>query len=165
MIQVLDRMRMMTDASIMFLLALVVFVTVVAGVIFIHRRIMLPLADISSGLRRIAAGKLDQTVTVRGRGEIAKMGEMVNDIAANQQEVLLHLWTQTDHTIDLIDRLSETVRIGIDNGSRERVHADLKALRSSMKDLKGLTEGVSFYNVHLEGKSAVIPDPKPKSKY
>jgi methyl-accepting chemotaxis protein len=154
---------MMTDASIMVLLAVLMIAAVITGAVFARRRIMQPLADISDGLQRIASGRLDQTVTVRGRGEIAKMGEMVNDIAANQQEVLLLLWRQTDHTIDLIDRLSEIVRIGIDNGNRDRVRADLKALRSSMTDLKGLAEGVSFYDVHLDGRSAVTPDSKTES--
>lgn len=143
----------------MLLLGLLVFAFMVGAVIVIRRRFVIPLADIQNALQRIASGRLDQKVSISGEGEIASMGEAVNDIAANQQEVLLHLWSQTEHSIGLIDRIADGVKVGLNNGDSISVRADLKSVRSNMENLKGLTDGISFYNVRLEDKSAVAAEP------
>ena len=142
----------------MLLLGLLMFAVMIWAVILFWKRILQPLTEIRTALGPLAAGKLDKTVTVSGPGEIASMGEKVNDIASNLQEILLHLWSQTDHSIDLIDRISGTVHAGMSNGNCTRVHTDLKSVRSCMENLKGMTDGISFYNVQLEDKSAVTPE-------
>ena len=143
----------------MLLLGLLVFAFMIGAVIVIRRRFVMPLADIQDALQRIATGKLDQKVSISGEGEIASMGAAVNDIAANQQEVLLHLWSQTKHSIDLIDRIADSVKVGMHNGDSTRVRADLNSVRSNMENLKGLTDGITYYNVRLEDNTVVAPEP------
>ena len=143
----------------MLLLGLLVFAFMIGAVVVIRRRVVMPLADIQDALQRIATGKLDRKVSVSGEGEIASMGEAVNDIAANQQEVLLHLWNQTRHSIDLIDRIANGVKAGMHNGDSTSVRADLNSVRSNMENLKGLTDGITYYNVRLEDNTVVAPEP------
>ena len=59
--------------------------------------------------RLMTDGRLDQPVQIATRDEIGRIGELINDLAINTQEVLLYFWNHTQENRELIDRLEKKV--------------------------------------------------------
>ena len=136
-------------------LVLLVLLAAVAGttaVIFVHR-LLEPLSDMRKTTRRIADGHLDQSVAIHGNDDIGAIGALINDMAANQQEVLLHMWNQTHHSLTLIERIGRGVTDAARNDGLGALKADLVAVKKSMESLQVLMDGVKLYKVRIDGGS------------
>ena len=117
---------------------------------FIYTRKLLdPLDDVQQTAARIAVGRLDQPARITGKDETAVLAELVNDIAANQQEILLHLWNQTGNSIQVIDRLQSAINSRFSNDGLAGMKKDLASIRSNMESLRALVNGVEFFQVTL----------------
>jgi methyl-accepting chemotaxis protein len=134
---------------------------------FYPRKLLGPLEEVRLTAGRIAGGQLNQPAAIRNRDEIGAIAELINDIAANQQEILLHLWNQTGHSLDLIDRIKSGIVHACPNDGLVRVNNDLSSVRHSMESLRALADNTGFYQVRLqEGKAcATSEDPSDKSRH
>jgi methyl-accepting chemotaxis protein len=117
---------------------------------FYTRKLLGPLDEVRLTAGRVARGELNRTAAIRNNDEIGAIAESINDIAANQQEILLHLWNQTGHSLDLIDRISSGIVNACPNDGLVRVKKDLSSVRHSMESLRALADDVGFYQVRLQ---------------
>ena len=129
--------------------------------VFIYtRKLLAPLEDVQQTAARIAGGRLDQPAEVTGMDETAALAELINDIAANQQEILLHLWTQTGNSIQVLDRLQAGIDSRFSNDGLAGMKKDLASIRSNMEGLRALVNGVEFFQVKLSNnKISAMGDP------
>jgi methyl-accepting chemotaxis protein len=124
------------------------------------RKLLAPLEDVRLTAARIAGGRLDQPAEITGKDETAALAELINDIAANQQEILLHLWNQTGNSIQVIDRLQAGITGRVPNDGLAGMKKDLASIRSNMENLRALVNGVEFFQVKLsKNKVSASSDP------
>jgi methyl-accepting chemotaxis protein len=131
-----------------------------AATYFYTRNLLAPLEDIRVAVARIARGRLDRSIAVREKDEIGAIAECINDIAANQQEILLHMWNQTGHSITLLERIAAGIVDACPNDGTARIQRDLTSVRNSMEGLRALTGDVGFFQVDLrDGKVHAAENP------
>jgi len=130
------------------------------GATFVYsRKLLAPLDDLRLKAARVACGRLDQPAEIREEDETGALAELINDIAANQQEILLHLWNQTGSSIQVIDRLQASINGQFPNDGLAGIKADLASVRNHMENLRALADGVEFFQVQLtNGKIAATKD-------
>lgn len=124
------------------------------------RKLLGPLEEIRLSVGHIARGRLDHNIAVEEKDDIGAIAACVNDIAANQQEILLHVWNQTGHSIDLIDRIAAGIVNAFPNDGLSRIKRDLSSVRDSMESLRALAGDVDYYQVNLrDGKVRAAGNP------
>ena len=98
-------------------LAFVVMASLSVG-FFVHRLVYVPLRDLESGARRLAAGNLDQPIPVRGGDEFGKLASSFNVMtdALRNSRAQLQDWARTleekvdERTKELRKAQAETMR-------------------------------------------------------
>ena len=147
----------------MILVMSIVMLCVIATMVVFTRNIVEPLDLIGKAAKKIAAGHLDETVPVRNQDEIGNIGELINDLAANMQEILLHVWNHTEDDIVLLDHICEEVNAGQDNGLSEKVKQKLAFVRQDIKDMQDMVKAFDYYNIRLDnGKVIADAEDKPE---
>ncbi len=139
----------------MILIMLIVFVCIVATMFVFVRNIVEPLDAIGKSAKRITDGHLDETVPIRCNDEIGKIGELINDLAINLQEVLLHVWNHTCQDIRLMDNIAEI----LDDQPGEILPATVREqfdfVRKDIEEMQEIVKAFEYYNIHFEGESLV----------
>ena len=117
------------------------------------RKLLAPLDEVRRTAARVACGRLDRPADVRREDETGTLAGLINDIAANQQEILLHLWNQTGNSLQAIERIHADIGRQFPNDGLARIKADLSSVRTNMENLRALTDGVAFFQVQLRNRT------------
>jgi methyl-accepting chemotaxis protein len=115
------------------------------------KKIVFPLDNIETVTRKMAGGRLDELIVLEEGGEFNKIGEQVNDLATNLQEILVNAWSlsgQALHTVDALDEINEKENENEVLSSKIKIH--LNRLRQNVNHLRELVEGFEFYDLSLE---------------
>ncbi len=132
----------------------------VSAILFYHNFVK-PVDKMAKGVRRMAGGHLDELIQVSSDNEIGKIGELINDLAINMQEILLHVWNHTGQDIVLLDRIVKVcgTKSG-GNGIPEEIKDDLRIVRQDIENMQNMVKAFDYYNVRFE-KEKIIADDKP----
>ncbi len=75
--------------------AVLLLMILIRGLFFFQRSIVIPLQELCSTVQRISDGEFDKPIQIRAMDEIGQVGESVNDLVINVQEILLYAWNHT----------------------------------------------------------------------
>ncbi len=134
----------------MILITFIVSLCVVATMFVFIKNIVTPLDAMGRAAKRIADGHLDETVPVNSDDEIGKIGDLINDLATNLQEILLHIWNHTGQDIILLDHISEVVKSDSMNEMSQQVKDEIEFVRQDVGDMMDLVKDFDFYNIQIE---------------
>lgn len=123
----------------------------VTGTLFlVVGRILKPLGGMVAAAKDIAEGNLQGTVAVRSHDEIGMLSELLNDVAANFQEILLLVWNHTANSAKALHEIKEVVES--QTGGDVAPSGIPERLRMVQEDLQAIQEVVrmfQFYQVAL----------------
>lgn len=141
-----------------------VFLCVVASMFLFYRNFMRPVDEMGKAVYQMANGHLDEMIPVCSCGEIGKMGELINDLAIDLQEILLHVWNHTGQDIVLLDRIVKVCgsKSG-GNGIPDEIKDDLRIVRQDIEDMQNMVKAFDYYNVRFE-KEKIIAGEKHNPK-
>ncbi len=148
---------------------LTVMTLVLAGIlilfmVFFVRNIIQPLDKLEKFSRDMADGRLDRLVSDSENAgcSIGAIGENVNSLAMNLQEVLLLVWNLSDHNLGIVEETIKTLEKpqGV---SREQILERLELIRAELEQMQDLTSQFEFFDVTLRGKMALAKDDAGKS--
>jgi methyl-accepting chemotaxis protein len=135
------------------LIIAIVFILVIATMILFIRNIVEPLDMMAKAAARIADGHLNETVPIRNNDEIGEIGELINDLAINLQEILLHTWNSADQNITLLDNMYTIICAQKESCKSRQLEEDIEFVRQDIESLKEMVKAFDFYNVELsDGK-------------
>ncbi len=134
----------------MILIMSIVLPFLIITVFIFIRNIVSPLDEIVRSADKIAAGHLNETVPVRTQDEIGKIAELINELAVNLQEVLLHIWNHTKYSLDLIDGIRRITRVEINSVNFPQLDQDIESIRDDIREMREMVKIFDFYNVYLE---------------
>jgi len=123
----------------------------VAGTLFlVVGRMLKPLGGMVAAAKDIAEGNLRGTVAVRSHDEIGMLSELLNDLAANSQEILLLVWNHTANSAKALREIKELVesQTGGDvapSGIPER----LRMVQEDLHAIQDVVRVFQFYQVAL----------------
>lgn len=142
--------------NIMILMMLLVSLCVIVTLFVFIRNICGRMDVMAKGAKRMADGHLDTTVPVDGCAGIGMLGQHINDLATNLQEVLLHVWNHTAHSMTLLDRISETIGSQPDCSIRQ----DVKFVRQNLENMQAVVRAFDLYDVRVD-EGRLVASKKP----
>lgn len=105
-----------------------------------------PIHTIRRAVMRLAQGKLNETVALETQDELGQIGASINELAANLQELLLHIWKQSGQCITTVEQIEhDEKQLKGDTSIR------LRQLKAAIENLRELAKAYVFYDVHIEG--------------
>ncbi|MEN6438235.1 MAG: HAMP domain-containing protein [Syntrophobacter sp.] len=129
------------------MVALSLIVVLVLLTMFI-KNITEPLQHMIKTSRLIAAGDLSQTVQVRARNELAEMGNTVNDLTSNLQEMLLLSGDMCASVDQFTHELSDALKSPeMDHGKAENLQRGIQMLESKTRLMKNIMLNCKFYGI------------------
>ncbi len=131
-----------------FIVAALLLLILIWGVLFFQRNIIIPLQELCSTIQRITDGDFDKPVQIRAVDEIGQVGECVNDLAINVQEILLYTWNHTHNNfIPLAD-------LPLDPALLKK---EISKIYQVNEDLKEFLRTFTYFEVKLE-QDAMLSD-------
>ncbi|MEN8135504.1 MAG: HAMP domain-containing protein [Thermodesulfobacteriota bacterium] len=131
---------------------------------FFIRNIIQPLSKLQEMTREMADGRLDLLVqdSKTASCSIGTIGENVNSLAMNLQEVLLLVWNLSEHNLGTVDQTLKALE-GDGKIPREQIRSDLQSLKAELQQMQNLTQQFELFDVTLDGKKALAKEETTKS--
>lgn len=129
--------------------------------LFFIRNIINPLAKLEKITRQMADGRLDLLIQEHDSKNpscfIETIGENINSLAMNLQEVLLLVWNHSEHNLGTVDQALE-VLAGDGEVPREQLKASLQSLKTELQQMQNIPQQFELFDVTLQGKKALAKD-------
>jgi methyl-accepting chemotaxis protein len=135
-----DHLQYQTAAAMFF-----AFASLLAIPFLFIRNIVEPLEEVLSAARKITEGYLKETVPIRNKDEIGKIGEQINALSVNLQEILLHVWNHSRDSADILKRISDNNR-----GIPSDMAQDIAAVRHSMEEMQSMVKTFEYYDIRMD---------------
>ena len=117
--------------------------------IFLYRRVARPLEKAAEVAERMAEGHLGETLSNHPPNEIGRIGESINSLAVNFQEMLILVWNQTDNAIARLRRTTGQVgTAGVHDLSPDMV-TDLTSARQDLETMRMMVRSFDLYDVAI----------------
>lgn len=142
--------------------ALVIVMGVAALVWRFHQGINRAMADLESCTRKMADGNLQALVSPETKAcrMTGKIGENVNELTLNLQEVLLLIWNLSRQDLEVLARAENLARSGPEGEHQQALARDLDFLRRDLQEMQNIVRQFEFYNVIMqEEKLLAKPEP------
>lgn len=140
-----------------------VLACVVAGYAWMRlavRKIGRPVRTISSAISKLAKGQLNETVAIETSDEFERIGGSINELAANLQELLLHIWKQTGQCLTLLESIQSNPDLRKDKQLTLEGLGYLKQLSEAVEGLREMAKAYVFYDVTIDGaKTTAVNHP------
>lgn len=123
------------------------------------RNIVEPLEHVLTAVRKITEGNLDTTVPIRNSDEIGKIGEQINALSVNIQEILLHVWNHSRDAAVFLERIEHYVRSS--EGNPSDTERDIALIRNSMEEMQNMVKTFEYYDIRMDDDRLVgawLPD-------
>jgi len=117
--------------------------------IFLYRRVARPLEKTAEAAGRMADGHLGETLPTHPPNEIGRIGESINGLAVNFQEVLILVWNQTDNAIARIRRATGKVKPDRKHALSSEMLADLTSARQDLETMRMMVRSFDLYDVAI----------------
>lgn len=141
----------------MILVTSVVFLAVMVALFLFFRRVVKPLDEIGRAAFKMAHGRLDEPVPVRGHNEVGKIGEFINDLAIDLQEILLHVWNHTRQDIALMERITAMMSSQSGgNGMPPEIREDFYLVKQDIEDMRDMVKAFNYYHVRLDEEKVLV---------
>lgn len=136
-------------------IALAIVVVLVLFMLFLSIKVITPLHRLEELTRRMADGRLDLLVQDNQKTScyVDTIGENVNSLAMNLQEVLLLFWNLSEHNIGTVEKTIGMVE-DKDSAFQDQIKANLEQMKSELQQMQMLTQQFELFDVTLEGKKA-----------
>lgn len=114
------------------------------------RNVVGPLNEIAGATRRMTDGDLSATAPAETGDEIGEIGNRINDLSANLQEILLEVWNGSVHSRRLIDEIDNSIRSKPCNCISPELRNEIDFVRQHTEDIQAIIQTFDLYDVHLE---------------
>jgi methyl-accepting chemotaxis protein len=127
----------------------------VLALIYFHRNVIGPLDDMAVSAQRLIDGDLDVSVPKSNCREIDRIGESINDLSANIQEVLLLVWNFIHDSSIPLDRIIKDDTDEPLANDKNLLHKDLTLIRDKISAMEQLIASFDMYDVRIERDRAM----------
>ncbi|WP_417911052.1 HAMP domain-containing protein [Candidatus Electronema sp. PJ] len=135
----------LSSVAALTVLGLLLCAQIAAWFIF-QAQVLKPLTDVQVATRQMTDGHFDHLNRISRADEIGRLGETINDLAVNMQEVLLFVWNHSQESREILERVAEQVNALPDSGLSE----DIEKMREENESLKDIVTSFSYFEIRLE---------------
>ncbi len=119
------------------------------------RKLFMPLREIGRAAREIASGNLGVTVGGTSRDGMFELGESINEVAANFQEVLLFTGTMAGNVYSKIAVIENRLEECPGSEAVDELKEDLQDIERNMEVLTNMVEEFDFFHTRFDGRRVV----------
>lgn len=140
-------------------IAIAIVGVLVLFMLFLSIKVITPLHRLEELTRRMADGRLDLLVSDNKKTScyVDTIGENVNSLAMNLQEILLLVWNLSEHNIGTVEKTIGMVE-DQDSASRDEIKANLEQMKKELQQMQMLTKQFELFDVTLEGKKPLAKE-------
>jgi methyl-accepting chemotaxis protein len=113
----------------------------------IHR----PLRQVIRAAKEMSNGNLSSPIRSQSRNEVRELAEVINDMAANYQEVLLLTGTAVGKSSSAVEKIEEM----LDQAGQEELQVQLGVIKRDLEMLGSVVKDFKFYQTHFDGRKVV----------
>ncbi len=117
-------------------------------------RVVIPFNLVTRTARDLSRGNLSVSALRNPHGDIGELGEALNDLAANFQEVLLLLGTTVGSSFSAVERIEEALK-SKSAGSDHEIRKQLEKIEKDLVLLRSLVHEFDFYQTRFDGEKVV----------
>jgi len=125
-------------------------------------RVVVPLNAIEQAAKEISRGNLAVTFPRNPSGEIGALGEVMNDLAANLQEILLLTGTSAGNSLSEVETIEQVLTEG-DAPCVQEIQERIRSIRKDLEMLSSLATDFEFYQTSFDGRKVVPKAPGDKT--
>ncbi|MFH1114271.1 MAG: HAMP domain-containing protein [Pseudomonadota bacterium] len=118
------------------------------------RRVVIPFNLATRTARDLSRGNLSVSVRSNPHGEAGELGEALNDLAANFQEVLLLMGTTVGNSFSAIERIEKALEAEHPACNGE-IGKQLEKVKKDLVQLRSLVHEFDFYQTRFDGQKVV----------
>jgi methyl-accepting chemotaxis protein len=131
-----------------------------AGMYYFKSNIIRPLAEMQAASRLMADGHLETLNHMKRADEIGSLGENINDLAINMQEVLLFVWNHSRLSRDILENIAGDLNFSLDMEMpdtivKNDIQKDVTQMHRNNEDLKSIVMSFSYFEIKLEDEKMV----------
>lgn len=143
----IDRLR--SKAILMVIIIMVVMVIVLTMFI---KQITEPLQHMITLSRKISAGDLSQTVRIDANNELSELGNVINEMATNLQEIILLSQNMCANGKAHVDRALVQLQTSTDSDSnRQQLRQTIQKLEGELMSLNTVMDQFNFFTLEKRG--------------
>lgn len=115
------------------------------------KRVVSPLNTLTRALQEMTTGNLSVTVPTNPHTDIGELGEAVNDLAANFQEVLLLTGTIAGNSVSAVEQIEKAWECqGTTSG--DELCAQIRLVRQDLETIASMVKEFEFYQARFNGR-------------
>jgi signal transduction histidine kinase len=131
-----------------------------AAMIYFKSNIIKPLIEMQTASRLMADGHLEILNNMKRADEIGSLGENINDLAINMQEVLLFVWNHSRLSRNLLENIADNLDFSLDSEKSDsivenNIQKDISKMHRNNEDLKSIVMSFSYFEIKLEDEKMV----------
>lgn len=148
-------------------LAILIAVTIGCFGVIIYlfvKKVVIPISGVTRAISEIAKGNLAVTVPSAIRHDVGDLGQVVNDVAANFQEVLLLTGTTVGNASASLERIDELLRSEANPDSKSRIQEHVNSVKRDVDSLGSVLKSFKFYQTAFNGREVKHAHPDERSE-
>jgi methyl-accepting chemotaxis protein len=126
------------------------------------KHILRPLKLLTKITREMSSGNLSVSVQSHDRNEVGQLAEVINDLAANYQEVLLLTGTAVGKSSSAVERIERVLDHAGNSAEREELQNQLGVIKKDLEMLGAVVKGFEFYQTRFDGRKVVSTAGEPQ---
>lgn len=111
-------------------------------------------------MNRLPKKKIISAPSASGN-DIDEIGGVINDLAANLQEVLLHVWHHTTRSMALIDGINKNLMRLNRHDLPQGIAEDVEGVRQNIQEMQDLVRAFEYYDIQLEDGRILAAEARP----
>ena len=129
-------------------------------VLKIHR----PLKRLTRATKEMSNGNLGAPIPSDGHGEMGELAEIINDLAANYQEVLLLTGTAVGKSSSAVERIEKVLDQSGESAGQEELQKQVGLIKRDLEMLGSVVKDFEFYQTRFDGRKVVATSRGPRVK-
>jgi HAMP domain-containing protein len=126
-------------------------------------KVAAPLNALSVTAKEISKGNLSVTAPTGPNNDVGELGEAINELAANFQEVLLLTGTTVGNFRCSLEKMERILELDKNSPSGRCAQEQLEAIKKDLELLGSIVEDFEFYHTHFDGRKVVPFSSSPKT--
>ncbi|MBI4964611.1 MAG: HAMP domain-containing protein [Desulfomonile tiedjei] len=115
------------------------------------KKVAVPLNTVAYAAKEISRGNLTVTVPSRRRHEVGDLGQLVNEVAANFQEILLLTGTTVGNANCALQRLEDLLKSQSGLDCAPGLDEQIRAIKRDLETLGTVVKNFEFYETRFDG--------------
>jgi nitrogen fixation/metabolism regulation signal transduction histidine kinase len=127
------------------------------------RKVAVPIQGVAHAASEIARGNLAVSVPSAIRHEVGDLGQFVNDMAANFQEVLLLTGTTVGNATGSLERIEDLLKSEANPEPKAQLQEHVNSVKRDVESLGSVLKSFKFYQTSFNGREVKHAHPDERS--